>query len=70
MIEKREENEVIESTGDSGETEQKKDKTPRTIMKVGNKTYLVGIHFNPDSEETMKDKVIRMIKEDVQDDNY
>lgn len=32
---------------------------------VGKNTYLVGIHFNEDSTETMTDKIERMIRRDI-----
>lgn len=41
------------------------DHTPRTSMRIGKTTYLVGIHFNPDAKETINDKVKRMIINDV-----
>ena len=33
-------------------------------------TFLVGIHFNKDSKETMEDKIRRMIRRDIETGNF
>ena len=33
---------------------------------IGKVTYLVGVHFNSESPETMADKIDRMIRRDIQ----
>ena len=40
---------------------------PEPLLKttIGKITYLVGIHFNEDSKETMEDKIRRLIRRDV-----
>lgn len=38
-----------------------------TISKI---TYLVGIHFNEDSKETLEDKIRRLIRRDVKADCF
>ena len=43
-------------------TEQK---APVLVRKIGNTTYMVGIHFSQTSKETMDDKVLRLIKNDI-----
>ncbi|MCI6766277.1 MAG: transposon-encoded TnpW family protein [Lachnospiraceae bacterium] len=49
---------------------QASDETPRTAIRLGKTTYLVGMHFKEDGKETMNDKMIRMIREDVQSGNF
>jgi len=34
----------------------------RFTRRIGTTTYRVKVHFNPNSKETMNDKIIRMIK--------
>ena len=34
-------------------------------MRVGNTTYVVGIHFSQTSKDTLEDKVKRLITDDV-----
>ena len=38
---------------------------PMIIRKIGKTTYMVGIHFSQTSKETMDDKVLRLIKNDI-----
>lgn len=38
---------------------------PVLIRKIGKTTYMVGIHFSQTSKETMDDKVLRLIKNDI-----
>jgi hypothetical protein len=38
---------------------------PDLVKRIGNTTYQVKIHFNPNSKETIKDKIIRMIRNEV-----
>ena len=39
---------------------------PRTITRrIGNTNYKVNVHFSRTSRETMNDKIIRMIKNEV-----
>ena len=40
--------------------------TPRMKTTVGKITYLVGVHFKEDGNETMADKIERMIRRDIQ----
>ena len=44
------------------------DPLPKTT--VGKITYLVGIHFSESSNETMADKIDRMIRRDIQTGSY
>lgn len=44
--------------------------TPMLTMRIGNMTFLVGIHFNKDSKETMEDKIHRMIRRDIETGNF
>ena len=34
-------------------------------MRIGNTTYVIGVHFSQTSKETMDDKVLRLIKNDI-----
>ena len=45
---------------------------PEPLLKatIGKITYLVGVHFNEDSKETMADKIDRMIRRDIQTGTY
>ena len=35
---------------------------PDLVKRIGKTTYRVKVHFNPNSRETMSDKIIRMLK--------
>ena len=44
--------------------------TPKTeqsdlVKRIGKTTYRVKVHFNPNSKETMSDKIIRMLRNEV-----
>jgi hypothetical protein len=39
---------------------------PDFVKRIGNTTYRVKIHFNPNSRETMSDKIIRLLRNEVQ----
>lgn len=39
--------------------------TPVIVRKIGKTTYTVGIHFSRTSKETMDDKVLRLIRNDI-----
>jgi len=38
---------------------------PKMIKKLGNTTYDVFVHFSTTSKETMTDKVMRLIRNDI-----
>ena len=38
---------------------------PTFRKKIGKTTYVVRVHFNPDSKETFEQKIERMIKDEV-----
>ena len=38
---------------------------PVIVRKIGKTTYMVGIHFSRTSKETMDDKVLRLIRNDI-----
>ena len=40
------------------------------VMKKGNKTFIIGLHFSETSKDTLEDKVKKLIKKDVEDDNF
>lgn len=35
------------------------------VKSIGKTTYVVRVHFNEEAKETMKDKINRMIKNDI-----
>ena len=39
-------------------------------MRVGNTTYVVGVHFSKTSRDTLEDKVKRLIKDEVKSANF
>lgn len=39
-------------------------------MKSGNMTFLVGLHFSESCKETLEDKLKRLIRKDVEADNF
>ena len=45
---------------------------PEPLLKttIGKITYLVGIHFSEDSKETMADKIDRLIRRDLQAEDF
>lgn len=38
---------------------------PVLVRRIGKTTYMVGIHFSQTSRETMDDKVLRLMKNDI-----
>jgi len=40
-------------------------RTPTMTRKLGNKTYDVYVHFSQTSKETLTDKIIRLIQNDI-----
>ena len=46
--------------------ENKKTNTPVALRKqIGGTTYVVKVHFNEDARESMKDKIKRLLENDV-----
>lgn len=43
---------------------------PVLSMQLGRTTFLVGLHFAEKGKESLDDKVKRMIRKDVQDENF
>jgi len=41
-------------------------KQPDLIKRIGKTTYKVNVHFSMTSKETMSDKIIRMLRNEVQ----
>ena len=55
------------------ETTQAPDPEPEFsgfIVKSGNTTFLVGLHFSEASKETLDDKLKKLIRKDVEADNF
>ena len=42
-----------------------KTEQPDLVKRIGKTTYRVKVHFNPNSKETMSDKIIRMLRNEV-----
>ena len=38
---------------------------PYLVKRIGKTTYHVNVHFNPNAKETMSDKIIRMLRDEV-----
>ena len=43
---------------------------PMLSMQLGRTNFLIGLHFAEKSKESLDDKVKRLIKKDVQDENF
>lgn len=43
---------------------------PMLSMQLGRTTFLIGLHFAEKGKESLDDKVKRMIRKDVQDENF
>ena len=41
-------------------------KPPVIVKRIGNTTYMVNVHFSTTSKETMSDKIIRLLRNEVQ----
>ena len=50
---------------DKTKTTTTKAEQPDLVKRIGKTTYRVKVHFNPNSRETMSDKIIRMLKNEV-----
>ena len=57
----------MEKTTEHNKVEQD---IPQISRKIGNTTFTVGLYFNENAQETMQDKVERMIKNEVQSNNF
>ena len=44
--------------------------TSGLIMKSGNKTFIIGLHFSETSKDTLEDKMKKLIRKDVEDGNF
>ena len=54
------------SQKESKQMENRKANTPIALRKqIGGTTYVVRVHFNEDAKETMKDKIKRLMENDV-----
>ena len=40
------------------------------IMKRGGTTFVIGLHFSETSKDTLEDKVKKLIRKDVETDNF
>ena len=45
---------------------KKEDERPAFVKKIGKTTYRVNIHFSITNTETMNDKIMRMLRNEVQ----
>ena len=43
---------------------------PMLSLQLGRTTFLIGLHFAEKGKESLDDKVKRMIRKDVQDENF
>lgn len=50
----------------NNKTDNSNDKNSLTIKKrIGSTNYIVGVHFSDTSKETVKDKILRLIKNEI-----
>ena len=42
-----------------------KEDKPDLVKRIGKTTYKVKVHFNPKARETMSDKIMRMLRNEV-----
>lgn len=42
---------------------------PDFSVRIGNTTYLVGVHFNEKTKETLEEKIRKMIRKSIMDGN-
>lgn len=59
-----------EITLNEADTEQKDRIQPVLELREGNTTFLIGLHFNENTRETLGDKIKKLIRKDVQDGNF
>lgn len=59
-----------ESNQNAAETLSTIPDEPRLSMRIGNTTYLVGIHFSETSKDTLADKVKKLIRRDLESENF
>jgi hypothetical protein len=52
------------STGKTNTTAAKT-KPPHIVKRIGNTTYKVNVHFSTTSKETINDKIMRLLQNDV-----
>ena len=43
---------------------------PLVVMRRGNTTFLIGLHYAEKGKETLEDKVKKLIRKDVQNDDF
>lgn len=43
---------------------------PMLSMRLGRTNFVIGLHFAEDGNESLDDKVKRLIKKDIQDENF
>ncbi len=40
------------------------------VMRMGNTTYVIGVHFSKESKDTLEDKMKRLMRDDVKTENF
>ncbi|MGN0681059.1 MAG: transposon-encoded TnpW family protein [Candidatus Fimisoma sp.] len=40
------------------------------IMRMGNTTYVIGVHFSQTSKDTLEDKMKRLMRDEVKTDDF
>lgn len=51
-------------------TAPKAQTTPSMVKKIGKTTYIMTAHFNENSRETVDDKIKRMLKDEVKNEDF
>ena len=39
-------------------------------MRMGNTTYIIGVHFSKESKDTLEDKMKRLMRDEVKTDDF
>lgn len=52
------------------ETPEAAPEQPMISMRLGRTDFLIDLHFAEDGNESLDDKVKRLIKKDIQDENF
>ena len=68
--ETEEENEMTATKNQEIRATPEAQNQPMLSMQLGRTTFLIGLHFAEKGKESLDDKVKRMIKKDVQDENF
>ena len=49
---------------------EQKNQTSELMFRIGNTSYVLGLHFNETSKLTLEDKIKKLIRRDIQRNNF